>query len=381
MNALIPPPWQPGWRATAVLRQSALFGALAVVAGVLLARLPLLWGAALVGGTAVILLTCIQPLVGLGLMLLLGPFGALESVLFGWGLDSGQALLLLVLAVWLARGLSRRRLMLPHTFLTVPLGLFLLVMAATVLDAPAVTVGLRELMKWVEIGLLALLVVDFGQELDQEEGQQKGGNGRIAPWLLVGLLLFSGVVQAAIGIWQFGLRGDGPEHFLVLGRFYRASGTFEQPNPFGGFINLSLLLAAGIILSLIAVLWRRWREREPGFSLTAVSVWLPLLLVGGVTLLTGLALVFSWSRGAWLGFVAGTAVLLFFWPRQRRWGVAMLVVGALFFIIGLQANLIPAGVTDRLVSFGADLQFGDVRGADINDANYAVLERLAHWQA
>jgi len=33
------------------------------------------------------------------------------------------------------------------------------------------------------------------------------------------------------------------------------------------------------------------------------------------------------------------------------------------------------------VSFGADLQFGDVRGVDINDANYAVLERLAHWQA
>ena len=381
MNALIPQKWQPGWRATAVLRQPALFGALAVVAGVLLARLPLLWGAALVGGTAVILLTIIQPLVGLGLMLLLGPFGALESVLFGWGLDSGQALLLLTLAVWLARGLSRRRLVLPHTFLTVPLGLFLLVMAATVLDAPSVAVGLRELMKWVEIGLLALLVVDFGQEMDQDKGLEKGGNGRFAPWLVVGLLLFSGVVQAAIGIWQFGLRGEGPEHFLVLGRFYRASGTFEQPNPFGGFINLSVLLAAGIMLSLIAVLWRRWREREPGFSLTAVSVWAPLLLVGGVTLLTGLALVFSWSRGAWLGFVAGTAVLLFFWPRQRRWGVAMLVVGALFFIIGLQANLIPAGVTDRLVSFGADLQFGDVRGVDINDANYAVLERLAHWQA
>ncbi|MGB5061550.1 MAG: hypothetical protein WBO48_22820, partial [Candidatus Promineifilaceae bacterium] len=64
MNALIPQKWQPGWRATAVLRQPALFGALAVVAGVLLARLPLLWGAALVGGTAVILLTIIQPLVG-----------------------------------------------------------------------------------------------------------------------------------------------------------------------------------------------------------------------------------------------------------------------------------------------------------------------------
>ena len=42
---------------------------------------------------------------------------------------------------------------------------------------------------------------------------------------------FAGLVQAFIGIWQFGLRDTGPEHFMILGRFYRAYGTFEQPNP------------------------------------------------------------------------------------------------------------------------------------------------------
>jgi O-antigen ligase len=47
----------------------------------------------------------------------------------------------------------------------------------------------------------------------------------------------------------------------------------------------------------------------------------------------------------------------------------------------MQFNLIPASITDRVTSFSQDLQFGDVRGVDINDANYAVLERLAHWQA
>jgi len=367
MNALLPTKWK------AVVWQPAFYLATAVAVGLLLARLPLVWAAALVGGMAVLLLTLIQPLFGLGLTLLLGPFGALESVLFGWGIDSGQALLLLTLAAWLARGLSRRRVMIPHTFLNVPLGLFLLLMALTTPDAPSVTVGLRELAKWAEIALLVLLVVDLAREMGE------GRYGRFAPWLLAGMLLLSGVVQVGIGIWQFGLRGEGPEHFLVLGRFYRAAGTFEQPNPYGGFLNLSVLLAGGILAGWLAASWQR--RQDAGFSWLAWRTWGPLLLAGLAAILTGLGLVFSWSRGAWLGFAAGTAVLLFFWPRRRWWGIALLLGGGLLFLLGLQLGLVPASVTDRLVGFGQDLQFGDVRGADINDANYAVLERLAHWQA
>ena len=59
----------------------------------------------------------------------------------------------------------------------------------------------------------------------------------------------------------------------------------------------------------------------------------------------------------------------------------MLGLGAALLLTGLQFNLIPASITNRVTSFSQDLQFGDVRGVDINDANYAVLERLAHWQA
>jgi putative inorganic carbon (hco3(-)) transporter len=341
--------------------------ATAVALGLLLAGLPWWVGGALVGGTAVFLLTLINPLVGLGLVLLLGPFGALEGVLFGWGVDSGQIALLFTLAVWLARGLGRRRVVLPTTFLNVPLALFLLVMAITLLDAPSLIVGFKELIKWIEIGLIVLLVADIGAETPK------------GPWLLVGMLLFSGLVQAAIGIWQFGLRGEGPEHFLVLGRFYRAAGTFEQPNPYGGFMNLSVLLAAGILLGLLPQAWANWRQTVKGARFAPCG--LPLLLLALVTALTGLAVFVSWSRGAWLGLAAGTAVLLFFWPRNRWRGLALVGGAGLLFWLGLQAGLVPAGVADRLVSFSQDLRFGDVRGVDINDANYAVLERLAHWQA
>ncbi|MCA9928660.1 MAG: hypothetical protein KC419_09285, partial [Anaerolineales bacterium] len=97
----------------------------AVIFGLLLAKLPLAAAVAVVGGTAVLLLTLIQPLVGLTIALLLGPFGALESVIFGPSLfDSGQIALLLTLAAWMARSLVRQRLPLRRTFLLLPLALF-----------------------------------------------------------------------------------------------------------------------------------------------------------------------------------------------------------------------------------------------------------------
>src|SRR5688500_1052959 len=84
---------------------------LAAVAGFLLALLPLPTAAAVIGGAAVLLLVVIQPMVGLGLALLAGPWGAHESLIFGNQLfDSGQLLLLLTLAAWIGRSLAHRRL-------------------------------------------------------------------------------------------------------------------------------------------------------------------------------------------------------------------------------------------------------------------------------
>jgi O-antigen ligase len=45
------------------------------------------------------------------------------------------------------------------------------------------------------------------------------------------------------------------------------------------------------------------------------------------------------------------------------------------------AGLLPAAISDRFADIGALVNIPDVRGAKINDANYAVIERIAHWQA
>ncbi|HOU42107.1 MAG TPA: O-antigen ligase family protein, partial [Promineifilum sp.] len=51
-------------------------------------------------------------------------------------------------------------------------------------------------------------------------------------------------------------------------------------------------------------------------------------------------------------------------------------------MLGVAADFGPAlSVADRLGGFAGQFTLGDMRGVDITTANFAVLERLAHWQA
>lgn len=365
--------WQPAW-----------FVLLAVLVGGVLTQLSPAEAGLLLLRTTILLLTLIEPMTGLFAALLTGPLGASENTAWLGGLlDSGQFFLLLSLLAWLAHGLRQRRLFVPRTFLALPLALFTGIAAVSVVTAPSYSFGLKELLKWVEMLAVMLMVVDRVTLWQDRGGDQK----RISPlvWLL-GALMLAGISQAGLGLYQFGLRGDGPEHFLVLGRFYRAYGTFNQPNPFGGFLNLTAVLALGIFLSYLPTLWhtiRAWKFGTPHAILSTLHFrhWWPALIVGLVTAVSLLAVVFSWSRGAWLSLGVATAVMVLFWPQKRWQGVLLLLLGAGLLLGGMQVGLVPASITERITSFSDDLRFGDVRGEDINDDNYAVLERLAHWQA
>lgn len=345
-------------------------------------RLPLPAAVGLVVLPAILLLTLARPLFGLGVALVLGPFGALESVILGNSLlDSGQIALLVTLSAWIGAGLARRRLRIPATAFNLPWLLFFAIAALSLLDAYAIAPGLAELLKWVEIALLVWLIIDIAE-------WPTSGYPAVMR-LTLAMLLLAGLVQALIGIWQFGLRGTGPEHFMVLGRFFRAYGTFEQPNPFGGYMNLTAMPALGTVMGLLAV----WRERrrirlgEEGLQsgyLRPFSWWLIYALVCAGA--ASLGLVLSWSRGAWLGFMAGAAVLALFSTRHVRRGLGLTLVAAAaasaLLAFGATAGIGPArAVIDRLGGFRDEFTLGDVRGVDINDANYSVLERLAHWQA
>jgi putative inorganic carbon (HCO3(-)) transporter len=60
---------------------------------------------------------------------------------------------------------------------------------------------------------------------------------------------------------------------------------------------------------------------------------------------------------------------------------AALVIGA--FVLGaiaLRLGLLPDAISSRLTDFTEFTQTFDVRGVHISPQNYAVIDRLAHWQ-
>lgn len=356
---------------------TAALVAIGVSLALAIVHLPLPAAAGLVVVPAILLLTLTYPLFGLGMALVLGPLGALEDIVLGSSLfDSGQIALLITLAAWIGSGLARRRLRIPATVFNLPWLLFVIIAALTLLDAYSIALGLVELLKWLEIALIVWLILDIA-------GRTESGYARVMR-LSLALLLLAGLIQAIVGIWQFGLRGSGPEHFMVLGRFYRAYGTFEQPNPFGGYMNLAAMLALGTVMGLLAAWLEGRRGRSANQYLRPFRWWLVYAFICAGA--TSLALVLSWSRGAWLGFLAGAAVLALFSTRHVWRGLGlMLVVAAVIaasLALGASVGFGPAlAVTDRLGGFREEFTLGDVRGVDINDDNYSVLERLAHWQA
>jgi O-antigen ligase len=143
-------------------------------------------------------------------------------------------------------------------------------------------------------------------------------------------------------------------------------------------MGLSLPLALGLAWGHLSQAWARWRtgqsaRLEPGVLAAMYGVFALLLLAG---------LIASWGRGAWMGFGVAGIVMVFFAPRKRWQGALLLAVG-----VGLVAGLwlagyMPLGVQQRIDNALTEFTgFGDVRAVPISDENFAIVERLAHWQA
>lgn len=357
------------WGVPSYKRLAAL--ATALLLGLACAFFPLQW---LVPGlvvAAVGVAVLWRPVAGIALMLIAAPWGALESATFNLGpVDSGQILFIVAVGAWFIHAVIRRQVVLYASPISWALVLFIGFTALTLLTAEDLGFGLRELLKWVEIAFLVIVVTDIGTE--PRERSTPG------PRTFATLLLIAGISQALVGIWQFGLRGEGPDHFQILDeRFYRAFGTFQQPNPYGGFMSWMALLGLGILAGALVVWWQRG-SRSSALERADIA-W--LLFVGAATLVCAVALVMSWSRGAWLAFASGALVLVLMTPRQYKFGFILVFLSAAAFLALWQFDLIPTALSDRIGGFATDLSLGDVRGSDIDDSNYAVLERLAHWQA
>ena len=337
------------------------WAALAVVLALALVRLPWTWAAALMGAALWLVAVAWEPLLGVGTALFVAPWRAyLAAYVPAIPSRTGDLLLGATLGLWLLGLLARRVRRLPLPPLLGPLLLFLGVGLLSLLRAADAMMGFLEWLKWAELTAVLLLV--------WERLHRRGRQGvAIVLAALAALLLF----QAGMGLWQFALRGDGPPHFAIREGLYRAYGTFEQPNPFAGLMGMGAALFAGLS---VGALGRGKRLRPAVLTATA-----------GVALASLAALVASWSRGGWMGFAAAVAVMTaaLFLPLRdlRRWlaaGGALLLAATGWPLLWTH---LPAALRDRLIGFLAYTRFRDVRGAAVDATNYAVMERMAHWQA
>lgn len=341
------------------------FGWLIAALGVgMLAALPPDYGLLILGGTALFVLSLIDLRVAVTATLILAPMKALietESAL-RLPLDIGQIAFAFTVGLWLLKQIAEsRRVVLPRLSVLLPLAAFIFAAALSLLTADSVSATLNELIKWLQMVIMALITASLC--------------GRHGIGWLLGALLVAACVQAIIGVYQF-VGGSGAPHLWILDyRYFRAFGSFGQPNPFGAFMGMTLPLALGAAFGAFSMVWQPHG--------TARRMWLMLAgALGAAAALIGIGLAVSWSRGAWLGFGAALGVLILLAPRQRGLGVVMAVGCAGVLLLATISGSLPSALLARFSDFAQDLTgFQDVRGVPISDANYAVVERLAHWQA
>jgi len=301
---------------------------------------------------AAVVLTLIQPLVGLPLLLFAVPFGGLARGSSGdasTDLSFGAAELVVALltVAWLARGVRRHELnvragaIVVATLAMISLALFSIAYAD---DRPA---AIKEALKWLELLIALVVVVDLTREV------------RSARWV-VGAMLVAGAAEAAYGAIQF-LTDNGPGAFQLDGAL-RAFGHFDQPNPFAGYLTMIMPLAVCMGLC---------RANPTPFR------WLALGSAGLIAAGIGL----SQSRGAWLGAAVAAACLLLAWSRFTRRLLIPGVLGGALAVALAVSGVLPPAILDRLAQTIEYFGIFDVRTVEVTSENWAIVERMAHWQA
>lgn len=383
------------------MRLRALFVLLALIAGAGIALLPqgqLALLAGVVIALAAVLAVFAEPALGIALVMLAGPFQPLERITLQLPIDSGQVILGITLLAYLFRALLTRQLPITHyqslfsnlqSPISLSLTLFIFICLLSFFPARDFSSWANECIKWLQLAIIALLVAN-------EPDERK----RV---LIVGAILISAAGQALFGIVQADVRGFGPKEFQVLGSKtnFRAYGTFEQPNPFGGYMGLTWPLAASVG-GWALLQWkvrreeggkaRGWEGEKVGspphpFTLSPFRTLSPshFLLIGIAALIVAalclIALAASGSRGALIGAGIAVAVMALALVRKPALWLALIVLAAFLLFAFNRMDVIPAGVRNQINTLVEDYGSLDVRDAHITPITFSTIERLAHWQA
>lgn len=344
------------------LRRVALI-AIIIAIGLAVTWLPVTWVALLLGGAIFLTALLLRPILSLYLLIPIIPFSSLLAVPLG-GFKAGlmEIVLALGLLAWLLQMMARQKVIIPSAPLLWPFLLFLGGVGLSWLNALSIGASLVETAKWVEMLALYLLLVAL---LPARHIRS-----------VIVVMILTGIAQAVLGLYQFIFK-VGPAGFLLFdGRFLRAYGTFAQPNPYAGYLGLVLPLALSLAV---------WAFTDSGFGLKSkIKNQKPKIFFGVSLVLLLAALYATQSRGAWVGFALAAVVTL--GVRSKKTAVmigGLALVGVLVALAGsFDWGVVSTNaVTQRLVDALGIATISDISAVEVTDANFATIERLAHWQA
>lgn len=296
----------------------------------------------------------LRPRVALYLMPLAVAWGATDPVDIG-GLHLADLLTFMFALSWLMSYALRRVRPGPQSgpldrdAFNVPrsLALTMLALLLAMLISTTTTLGLslsiKELVKWLEV----LIILFLGLQYIRTRRQV---------WLLLIMILFAMITQALFGYAQsfFAL---GPTSF-VRDASLRVYGTFDQPNPYAGYLNMGLCIALALTLFADA-----WKTR---------------ILSGITAAMLVIAVYLTQSKGGWLALgAAAVLITVLGLPRLRAWFGALSIL-ALCLLAAYLGGLLPDSLFTPLLKKAGLTQ---ISFTIPRHYNYANSERLAHWLA
>jgi O-antigen ligase len=300
------------------------------------------------------ILTILRPRVALYLLSIAVPWGTLDPVQIG-GANSADILVALLTASWLlgfvlrffVPGKLADTATLDHDhfntprFLAISAVCLLLAMLLSTTVAFSISTSLKEIVKWLEAVIVLLLGLQYVRTRQQI-------------WTIIVILCIATLTMACYGYAQEFLN-IGPSSF-IRDNSLRVYGTFGQPNPFAGYINMTLTITLAITL-----LARDWKTN---------------VLAGMVTVFLFGVEYYTNSKGGLLALAVTVFFIVFVsFPRLRvlfsAAGIAIL--GA---IEAFLAGKLPASLFSPLLT---KIGLVGISFTSPSPANYANSERVAHW--
>lgn len=300
--------------------------------------------------------TILRPRTALYLTPIAVPWDTIDPANLG-GLHAADILVLLLVASWLmsfalsqhvapenaSSGPLDRDTTLPPDYLVYAMLAWLLAMLASTVVATSISLSLKEIAKWLEVLVILLLGYQYLRTRRQI-------------WTLVVICLLAALSQALFGYLQsfFDL---GPAAF-IRDAALRVYGSFDQPNPYAGYINMALMIA---------------------LALCPLGRGLKTRVLAGITgaFLLGVEYL-SQSKGGWMACtVAALLIIIIGMPRARVFIGAGFV--CLLALVGAYlAGIIPESTLQPVLEKAGFLRISFTLPTNNSFAN---SERLAHWLA